>query len=453
MGIRRSSISSCNFTRHFLNTPVRDTHFRVEHRGAFQGIVTYLFADSNTPRNVCEIDLSVSPLQCTCNCVLRTGIPCMFASVYILKCGKKVEDFVPKKFTVAAGVEILKKSLGNLRGKPLPSVICLATLQQTSTRIIPPHSRAPRGRPKSKRITAVKRRKNNTAKKIIKMDEVALFTNPEEITQNKPNAPSMPDINFTKLRCTRCGGDHNVTKCTKPHDGMGNLMTQEEQDVYLRKGYLIIEIKELGETILPKNEHEYEQMRRNTTFSKVSFEKLRCHNLVQNIERSHNVTTRNSTTRDDTSTGLSSQTIPQIVPPLSVSSRRLQSYQFDENLQSTVLDQSTGQILTTTENALSLTSSLHGINHTETSIPNQQQIKNKFTLQWNELKSLWDRLASAEDIGSTITKLSAQVDTLEADITTLQAHEEDIATSFEQKCQNLEFHGKFPFETFFLTCH
>ena len=68
----------------------------------------------------------------------------------------------------------------------------------------------------------------------------------------------------------------------------------------------------------------------------------------------------------------------------------------------------------------------------------QQQIKNKFTLQWNELKSLWDRLASAEDIGSTITKLSDQVDTLEADITTLQAHEEDIATSFEQKCQNLD---------------
>ena len=364
----------------FLNTPVRDTHFRVEHRGALKGIVTYLFADRNTPRNVCEIDLSVSPLQCTCNCVLRTGIPCMFASVYIMKCGKQVADFVPKKFTVAAGVEILKKSLGNLRGKPLPSVICLATLQQTSTRIIPPHSRAPRGRPKSKRITAVKRRKDNTAKKIIKMDEVALFTNPEEITQNKPNAPSMPDINFTKLRCTRCGGDHNVKKCTKPHDGMGNLMTQEEQDVYLRKGYLIIEIKELGETILPKNEHEYERMRRNTTFSKVSFEKLRCHNLVQNIERSHNVTTRNSTTRDDTSTGLSCQTIPQIVPPLSVSSRRLQSYQFDENLQSTVLDQSTGQILTTTENALSLTSSLHGINHTETSIPNQQQINNQNNL-------------------------------------------------------------------------
>ena len=57
-----------------------------------------------------------------------------------------------------------------------------------------------------------------------------------------------------------------------------------------------------------------------------------------------------------------------------------QSYQFDENLQSTVLDQSTGQILTTTENALSLTSSLHGINHTETSIPNQQQINNQNNL-------------------------------------------------------------------------
>ena len=363
----------------FLSAPVRVTHFRVVHNSPLNGIVTYLYSDTNgnTSRHQREIDISVSPLQCTCNCVLRTGIPCMFASVYIMKCGKQVEDFIPKKFTVKAGVEILKKSLGTLRGKQLPSVSSLANLQQSCTRIIPPHSRAPRGRPKSKRITANKRRQANLERKKAKSDEVTPFTNPQEITQNNPNAPLFPDINFTKLRCTKCGGNHNVTKCQDPHDGMGNLMTQEEQNVYLRKGYLIIEIKELGETILPKNEYEYNQMRRNSTHSKVSFELLRSHNLLQNIERSHNVTTRDSNIIDHTSTGSSSQTIPQNLPPLSVSSRRLQSYQFDKNLQSTVLDQSTGQILTTTENVLSSTSSLHGINSTETSRQKQQQLNNQ----------------------------------------------------------------------------
>ena len=68
----------------------------------------------------------------------------------------------------------------------------------------------------------------------------------------------------------------------------------------------------------------------------------------------------------------------------------------------------------------------------------QQQIRNKFTLQWNDLKTLWDRIASAEDIDSTVSTLSDEVNALETDIITLQAHEEDVANSFEQKCQHLD---------------
>ena len=68
----------------------------------------------------------------------------------------------------------------------------------------------------------------------------------------------------------------------------------------------------------------------------------------------------------------------------------------------------------------------------------QQQIRNKFILQWNKLRPVLDRLDELEDIAGTVQNLSDQVDQLETDIITLQDHEESIANSFEEKCETLD---------------
>ena len=99
-------------------------------------------------------------MVCTDNCVLRKGVSCMYAIAWIIKCNHFPEDYVPVKFTVLAGLKALKKSyLHKNSNRPLD--IEFTNLEMSNPRIIPPHTRAPRGRPKKKGL-----QRNNALKNL-----------------------------------------------------------------------------------------------------------------------------------------------------------------------------------------------------------------------------------------------------------------------------------------------
>ena len=270
----------------FLNTPIRTSNYQCILTGIHQGTCSYHLNDDH--RHITHnINFSVKPLQCTDNCVLRTGIPCALAISFILFCEESVEDQIPHKFSIEAGIDVLKHSLGSLRDKPI-FAINFNSLQISTPTIVPPHSRAPRGRPKKKRITKRTRKRIEVGNKLEIERRLAHTTPIEEQTRSNPNASNFERIdNNNVYKCSLCGGVHNRKQCLAPHDGMGKRMSTKEQDDFIKKGFLIIEIKPYGETIIPESPHQFQRMRQLSKFSTKEFEDENIDRLKQNIRESH----------------------------------------------------------------------------------------------------------------------------------------------------------------------
>eukprot|EP00978_Attheya_sp_CCMP212_P018166 scaffold49397_cov33-Attheya_sp.AAC.1 len=71
--------------------------------------------------------------------------------------------------------------------------------------------------------------------------------------------------------CGLCGGCHTSIICRKSHDGKGHYMSTIDQNACLASGFLIIEIKKFGKTILPKSIEEFNMMRQTSDMSTNSF--------------------------------------------------------------------------------------------------------------------------------------------------------------------------------------
>jgi hypothetical protein len=67
-----------------------------------------------------------------------------------------------------------------------------------------------------------------------------------------------------------------MRNCRSPHDGIGNYISTSEQNAYLEEGFLIIEIKGIGQTVLPQNLQDFERMRQESSMSTTSFNKPAC---------------------------------------------------------------------------------------------------------------------------------------------------------------------------------
>jgi hypothetical protein len=88
------------------------------------------------------------------------------------------------------------------------------------------------------------------------------------------NSDNNDEVNTRRVfSCRNCGEDHYMRNCRSPHDGMGNYISTSEQNAYLEEGFLIIEIKGIGQTVLPQNLQDFERMRQESSMSTTSFNK------------------------------------------------------------------------------------------------------------------------------------------------------------------------------------
>ena len=87
----------------FLNR----SNLHIERTGHLTGTVSYSIVNNRRCKTM-HINLNYNPLQCTDNCVLWNSIPCPFAIVFILDNKLNMSEYVPKKFTVNAGIKCLK---------------------------------------------------------------------------------------------------------------------------------------------------------------------------------------------------------------------------------------------------------------------------------------------------------------------------------------------------------
>jgi hypothetical protein len=185
--------------------------------------------------------------------------------MFMKHCGLDPVDFVPEKYTVAGGIKFLKSSLDTV--SPVPLSIQYQSLQISSPPILPPHSRIPKGRPRKKRLTKNHKRKRHLQNRREKLMQQAI-----------EDGDPYPEIEGTvhvrrNYSCHLCGGQHTSTRCRLPHDGMGHSISTAEQNACLASGFLIIEIQKLGETILPKDLDEYNNMRMYSDMSRNSFDR------------------------------------------------------------------------------------------------------------------------------------------------------------------------------------
>ena len=75
--------------------------------------------------------------------------PCAYAIVFMKHCTKEPHTFIQPKYTAATGSNALNLSLGRIKENSVPETN-VTELKFCSPRIIPPHVRAPRGRPRKK---------------------------------------------------------------------------------------------------------------------------------------------------------------------------------------------------------------------------------------------------------------------------------------------------------------
>ena len=215
-----------------------------------------------TDPNVHHINLEAVPFTCNRECLERNGCICSFAIIYMKKCGFDPIDFIPEKYTVTGGIRFLQYSLKTIT--TLSYERRYADLKWSIPHIIPPHVRVPKGRPPHTRKTKGHKMKKFLAKRYEKKTQ-------ECIERGEP----IPESDIQHLcqpsRCYNCGGDHYRKSCRAPNDGMGNALSVKEQNAFLSGGFLIIEIRNVGETILPKDMEEFSIMRENSKHSTTSF--------------------------------------------------------------------------------------------------------------------------------------------------------------------------------------
>eukprot|EP00978_Attheya_sp_CCMP212_P027833 scaffold94169_cov62-Attheya_sp.AAC.5 len=201
---------------------------------------------SSADPHVHDIDLSTPPFQWSQKCLERDGKLCSFAIMFIKYSGLDPVDFVPEKYTVAGGIKFLKVSLGQLETESKLH-IKYADLNLSCPPIIPPHSQIPKGQLKKKQMTKDAKRR-------------------WYLVQRDERRSQKAAEHETAVRIT-------MRNCHSPHDGMGNYISTSEQNAYLEEGFLIIEMKGIGQTVLPQNLQEFEQMRLESSMSTTSFNK------------------------------------------------------------------------------------------------------------------------------------------------------------------------------------
>jgi hypothetical protein len=216
-----------------------------------------------------EINLLSSPL-CSRKCLERNGSLCSQAIMFIRHCQLDPINFIPSKYTVDGGINFLRISLGNIESS---LSIEYTSLKMSSPPVIPPHSRIPKGRPRKKRLTKGHKRKKFLCERSKAVAEIEIANDDPEVLIHNPD--SIPEAHMNHVQrhftCRLCGGPHYSSSCRMSHDGMGNAILTATQNACLVKGFLILKIGKVGETVLPQDMNEFEEMRELSNMSTQSF--------------------------------------------------------------------------------------------------------------------------------------------------------------------------------------
>lgn len=180
-----------------------------------------------------DINLTNVPPTCSRGCLRLLGTPCIEMCIYAHSVHIKMEDILPNKFQLQTHLELLNKILPE--GHSTLNITKESLACTNHPVILPPFIRKPPGRPTTRRF-------------------------------KKGHRPKQVHV------CRQCGmTGHDMATCNTNTDGLGNMMSADDQDVTYKRGYLVITIGLPGNTCLPKTLEEFETMRANSELAISSY--------------------------------------------------------------------------------------------------------------------------------------------------------------------------------------
>ena len=232
------------------------------------------------------IHLNRDDKDCGYGCLSKTSYYCSHALAYFERNNIPLQHVYPKKYTVEGGFRVSELMIAE-NNSPLPPLEHWSSLSPSVPPIVGPDVRKPKGygRTKKKRYVPEERLRNQALRR------------QQDDRNAHPNTAG--GRRFRIQKCSACGGvGHNARKCIVAHDWMGNVMTTQEQNERLEKGFLWIRISNrIGGTKWPQSLDEYNTMRLNSPFTTRSFKYVRAEN-----ERTV-VYEQSSSNSDDSSSG------------------------------------------------------------------------------------------------------------------------------------------------------
>ena len=249
--------------RFLLTTDLRDFSFQYD---AARGIAT---VQRNHDPSQIPHDICIRTFRCSLRCIELEGRPCPEQVAYCKKHGVQTINLYPELFHVKNCLLAAEAACfdENLKVR-IPTTASLAC---TRTPIIPPNVRPPKGgagRPKRKRHLRDRASDRAAAAKRQRRLE----------REAEENGTAPPDNTIVPRghTCTVCGEpDHHSSTCKVPVDSFGNVMSVQEQDDVLERGFLILEVPKSGTDFLPASLDSYETMRENSRFSTLPFHQVR----------------------------------------------------------------------------------------------------------------------------------------------------------------------------------
>ena len=187
-----------------------------------------------------QINLSNSPPTCSNGCLRLYGTPCSEMCVYSNYTNQDIIALLPDKYKSQCQHHLLDLSLPDNHPALNIDNDSLSILHDPI--ILPPFSKAPRGRPHSKRLEKGHR------------------------VQRKHN-------------CQKCGlSGHHKSTCTNPTDGLGHYMQPNTQKKSIGEGFLVIPISTPSLTKLPTSLSQFHEMRAESLYPTMIF--VRMHLIV-----------------------------------------------------------------------------------------------------------------------------------------------------------------------------